>query len=175
LYANPTAAGSVTRGALFVFPNVSSGTCHIIADYDGNTTQSILMIHEASGVDTTTPVTGTPVCAGQVTPGTGTDALSSGATTPGFDGSYVSGFTANVTGAAQIPGVNESWVQRQNATTRESEDLVQGTAAAITAKFTATVVSDSWVTCVIALKDASAGGGGASAPRELMMIGVGGG
>jgi hypothetical protein len=175
LYSNPTTDGTAARTAAFVYPNVTSGTCHIIADYDANATSSIIIMHEASGVDTTTPVTGTPACNGQLLVATTTDLITSGATTPAFDGSYVSGFTANNTGAGQIPGVNESWTQGVNTSTRESEYLVQGTAAAITAKFTASVANDNFVTCVVALKDASAGGGGASAPRQLMMIGVGGG
>lgn len=174
LYSNPTTVGSLMNGAIFVFSNLPSGGCQIVAHYDASTmTDSRIVMHDVSGVDLTNPVTGTPSCNAQSAVTTGTDLVVSGATTPAFDGSYVMGVTGSSGGSGQIPGVNEAWVQRQNSTTRESEDLVQGTAAAITAKFTASAGGDSWVTCVLALKDASAGGGGGSSARNLMMLGVG--
>src|SRR5512146_1960542 len=48
--------GTNYSGQNFVYPNVTSGACSIIASFSGNTTASVIAFEEVSGVDTTTPV-----------------------------------------------------------------------------------------------------------------------
>lgn len=154
-------------GRSYSYENVTAGACSIVASWDANVVDSRIVMHEATGVPTSGAVD-KHVCNGQNGPGTATDALQSTAVTPASDGQYVYGVTSPETAGATLTiGTNETWSQGVDQTSRESEYLVQGTAASINAKFTTSVGTDQYVTCIITV--AASGGGGGVTPKGMLL------
>lgn len=171
LHDSTVSVSTNISGRSYSYENVTAGACSIVASWDANVTDSRIVMHEVTGVPTSGAVD-KHVCWGQNAPGTGTDALESTAVTPASDGQYVYGATSPETAGATLTiGTNETWSQGVDQTSRESEYLVQGTAAAINAKFTTSVGTDQYVTCIITV--AASGGGGGGSSSGLMLLGVG--
>lgn len=157
LLDNPTTMGTTLSGATFVYPNVSSGACTVSATFDANVTDARLVIVEASGVDTTTPVGTSHVGNTQLNQASGTDVVTSTAITPPDNGRIIYGFTSNNAGGC-IPSAGTGFTMTSvNIQTRSAEYLVQSTAGSQAATFSSTC-TESWITFAVALKDASAGG-----------------
>lgn len=168
LYDNPTTQGTTQETANFVYSNVSSGACTITATFDANVTDSRIIVHEVSGTPTTTPED-QHACNPQTNPGTGTDAITSGAVITTSNGQYIYGATYANGGVASTPGTG--FTQGENTTTQESEYLIQTSAGSIAATFTG--ANGNWITCIVTLKDASAGGGGSVSSSTHLLMGVG--
>lgn len=132
-----------------------------------------IIVHEVSGADTTAPLDKN---AGQVqtAPGTGANAVTSGAVVSTTDGQYLFGFTAEGAGVSTTitQGTGYTLRQRtQSSTTTEeqaSEDQIQATAASIAATFT--IGTDTEMgTLILTFKAA----GAAAATPQRTLIGVG--
>lgn len=169
-----TSGGDTTTW--FYAQNITGGACTITATTSGASGYRSIIAHEVSGI-LTSGTLDVSVSFSSEPAGTGTNAATSGTDTTTADGDYIfgamhvantltmtvtpgTGFTGRVTGA----GGGDIAPYR-------SEDLIQTTAGSIAATFT--IPSSQNVHAgMIALK-AGAGGGGGSAPRNLMMMGVG--
>jgi hypothetical protein len=146
-------ASSGGIGSFYVcsLPNVTAGNRTFTVTWSGNVQYKSLIVHEVSGVATTSPLTGTPSAAA------GNSAnLNSGPTTPAVDGAYI--FGVGSTGGGAVPTAAEPFTTRASESNlgSRSEDYIQATAAAINA--TLTVSSAKWV-CLVAAYKPTAGAG----------------
>jgi hypothetical protein len=103
-----TLVGSPTTGAggnivqLAYAKNITGGaTITVTANLSASSAQNEIVIHEISGADTSVPLVSQNGQA-QTAPGTGTDALSSGALTFSGSNNYVFGFTVNEGNSATL-------------------------------------------------------------------------
>lgn len=108
--------------------------------------------HEISGSDdAVAPITNKNA---QTNVATTTDLITSNTVTPTRDGAYIMGFTTNSTqdGTAANTGTNFNTAETPNDSgiSGKSEYLIQTSAAAIAAKFTAAAATKNWGTTVIA-------------------------
>lgn len=116
-----------------------------------------LTVDEFSGVATSSPLTGTPSTNVQNSPGTGTDAITSGNTTPAIDGCLIYGYTQNDSGSTLAAAGTGYTSATSNATSASrSEYKVQTTAAATAATFTV-AANESHITGVMAFTPATSG------------------
>lgn len=148
----PTISGTTQACGAYA-SNVVAGSTTVTATFNnsGNLDKRII-VHEVSGVSTGS-VTGGPLdCSAsntQINPGNPTDVITSGTCVPSISGGYVFGATGNVSSNGQVPGTG--YTQRIDQTTRESEDRIQSSAAAIAATFTPAGAgnNDNWITFVM--------------------------
>jgi len=157
LLHNPTTEGSVGfRGALFYAPIDSSGTCTVTCSFSANTNYITCGVHEISE----TTLFDTSTMQAQTDPGTGTDAVSSGAITPSVSGCYLFGGSADGTNLV-VPSAGTGWTGRLNGPVGlRTEELIQGTAQSVAAVFTGGNSLSDFVSGIIAFKAAGGGGGG---------------
>ncbi len=176
-YSRPqTLQANSDTSTWFYAENIAGGACTITVTTSGAEPYRSMVVHEVSGVLTSGAL---DVSASQSVAGsTTTDSATSGAATTTANGDYIfgamrvantltetvsagTGFTGRVTGAG---GADE--------TPYRSEDKIQTSAGSIAATFTLTS-ADTVHVGMIALKASGGGGGGGSAPRNLLLMGVG--
>lgn len=148
--------------------NVNSGTTVITATFGVSSDRRAIVVHEVSGCDTTAPLD-QHTAQLQTSPGTGTDAISSGAITPSVDGCYLFGCSALPEWTSPI-AAGTGFTQRQTENDGKpcycTEDKVQTTAASIAATFTGVAGGTTkYLSAIVAFKPA---GSGASAVPLLM-------
>jgi len=120
-----------------------------------NLTYAAIVLDEFSGVATSSPLTGTPAQQAQTSPGTGTDAITSGTTTPGANGALIYGWTQNDSGSTLASAGTGYTSATSNATIAgRTEYLTQGTAAAKAATFTV-AANEAHITGVMAFLPAA--------------------
>ena len=156
--------GDGSGGRVFVAPNVSSGNFTVTATLSGDASYRVILVHEVSGIATTSPVDAVS---------SSLDCDNSGSDTPNENGCYI--FGAGYTGySATAATAGGSFTLRESQTdaagvAAATEDQVQATAASISSNFT---FGDNGGTgWMVALKPA-AGGGGGGRPNFLTMLGV---
>lgn len=152
---NPTTGTASTHSAALAYAgNIAGGSATITATFSASIGSRII-VHEVSGVDTTTPLDKSDM-QGQDNPGTGTDAITSPSITPGADGAYIFGTTTTLSGVLPTAGTNFTIRENPVGGARVSEDLIQATAAAIAATFTTSSSSADYITGIMAFKEAGA-------------------
>lgn len=118
----------------------------------GSITYSAITVDEFSGVATSSALSGTPAQQVQNSPGTGTDGITSGNTTPAVNGCLIYGWTQNDGGSTQASaGTGYTSATSETTAAGRSEYKVQATAAAVAATFT-TAANESHITGVMAFK-----------------------
>lgn len=152
LYQNPTSS-TAGRGALFVAVLGTTGSITITATLSTTTLRS-LVVHEVSGVDTTTPVRGTNA-AGQNNPGPGANILSSGAVSV-TSGDYLFAATSCVghADATLTAGTTIAWTIRHTENDLASEERIATATESRAATFGETG-DNQYVTGMVALAPAS--------------------
>ena len=148
LLGNPTA--SATKSAAgFYYEGVTAAACSIIATFDVAPGESRIAGHE---VGSGGGIVRFDTFAGQNqnAPGTGVDAVTSGAITPAVNNEYLMGVAFSASGVNCTPGTG--FTQVLDSTTRESEYLIQGAAASQAGTFTA-ASGDAWITWVLAFSE----------------------
>ena len=147
---------NLTDGGSQYAANIVGGSCTVTVTFTGTAGFRGVIAHEISGVSTT-PLDVNPAQA-QLTPGTGTDAVTSGGDTPSVDGCYIFGATWTTDGATghsitQGTGftARQTITDAPNFIKAMSEDQVQAVAASIAATFTISV-AHSMMTFMVALK-----------------------
>jgi hypothetical protein len=136
-------------------PNLTAGAKTFTATLSGASTLNKIALDTYSGIVHTSPVDKT---AGQhqATPGTGANAISSGAAgTATYPGELVWSATVNSTGAAGSGTITNGtgFTSRQtSANLFRTEDLIQTAPAAVTGTFTAGNAGDSFNTIVISFQ-----------------------
>ena len=158
--------------ATYYAKNITGGACTVTVTLTASVGYRSLVVHEASGLDTTAPLD-QHVINTQTTPGTGANAVTSGSVTTTTDGQYIFGATHvnNVgAGVTVTPGTGltgrESIDGGADSAPLESEDLIQTSAGAIAATFTQSV-DNNVTTAIMTFK---AAGGGATAWGPLLAL-----
>jgi hypothetical protein len=148
------------RAATFVAKNVTGGSnLTITVTWSaGSPAKKVLAFHVVHGVHLTTPVVGNAAQA-QASPGTGTDAVSSGATTPSADKAYVFGFTVALAYNGTVTqGTGFTFDNNGGFAAGThgaySEHLIQTTAASVAATFTDDTSTNNIITMMVALQPA---------------------
>lgn len=162
--------GGSIRLQVFVAHNITGGASYTpTVTYSSAVTERALAFHEVSGVATSSPCDDA-VSQAQSAPGGTSNAISSGNATTTTNGAYIFGATVGDS-STPIDDVQTNngtgFTLRPNATstccghnTIVTESQVQTSAGSIAATFTNATGTGEWVTAVVALKDAAAGGGG---------------
>lgn len=167
---NSGAAFSGDIARTFYAKITSGGTCTVTVTLSPAVGYRQLVVHEVSGVDTTTP-NDKHIINKQTAPGTGANAVTSTAQTTTTNGQYIFG-------AARIcnVGTSKSLAQGTGFTSREnivggsdasplrSEDQIQTTAGSIAATFTGTGIAGD--NALVALMTFIAAGGAAATPKK---------
>jgi hypothetical protein len=144
--------------ATFYAKNISGGACTVTATFSSSQTFITIIVHEASGCDTTAPLDKNAGQA-QAEPGTGDNAATSGAQTTTVDGCYIYGVTIECRSSTNYTagtGYTLREVEGPNETCA-SEDRVQATAGSVAATYTKSV-GDKCITMMLAFKPQAAGG-----------------
>ncbi len=147
--------------ATFYAKNITGGACTVTVTFDTTYDFRTVAVHEASGLDTTAPL---DVHTGQAqtTPGTGANAVTSGAVTTTAAGDYIFGATTNTGGSDDTPvTAGTGYTIRENTAFSNfvqtaTESQVQGSAGSIAATFTH-AVAVSRISFILTFK--AAGGG----------------
>lgn len=162
------------RLQIFVAHNITGGGSYTpTVTFSSAVTERAMAFHEVSGVATASPCDGAGASQAQDSPGTGANAISSGNATTTTNGAYIFGavVTDGSIGAADTVA-GTGFTIRPNTTTSccgsntiATESQVQVASGNIAATFTHSSGGDTgWITSVVALKDAAAGGGGSIVP-----------
>src|SRR3954468_23595879 len=140
-------------GALYYAPNAAAGPNTVTVTFNGSALFTGLIVAEYSGISTASPVDGTP--AGQTASGTtATDNVTSTATTTTQGGGTIIGAVVDTDGSSTLtPGTG--FTQRGTSQTSglSLEDLVQGSAGAVSATWTRSVAGR--YACIVAAFKAS--------------------
>jgi len=155
LVQNPTTLGTQGRAAGAYSKNILGGPCTVTATFSpGAFSARTIIVREISGADSDFPLDGS-AAQGQTNPGTGTDAVTSGAITTTANGDYI---FAATTDQGQASTLNPGTGFTGGATFTfpvggRSEDQIQSAAGSITATFTNTdsAFAD-FVTLIMAFK-----------------------
>jgi len=140
LVQNPTTLGAQGRAAGAYAQNILGGPCTVTATFSpGAFSARTIIVREISGADAFSPLDGS-AAQGQTDPGTGADAVTSGAITTTANGDYIFGATTDQGHASTLnPGTGftggESFTSPVGG---RSEDQIQGSAGSIAATFTNT-------------------------------------
>jgi hypothetical protein len=151
--------------------NLTGGPTVITVTLSGAMSEQLVTIDEYTGALSSGSFDqGTT--ARQVNPGTASNAVTSGTVTPTVDGELIWGYGGSSLHTSPIYTVGTGFTLRQRLSSKNptSEDLVQGTAAAIAATFTDNVSSDTSYTTVVTLKPAAAPAG---TTKRLLLLHVG--
>ncbi len=154
-------AGPAQKTSIAYAKNVAGGANTITANLSQTVCCKTIMVHEISGADLTAPLDGaTGSGQGQVNPGTGANAVTSGNLTTTVNGDYIFGVTINDSNDASLvitAGTGET--QQLSSLTAAgnammTEDKTQATAGAIasTFKFSVSVATTSAATLQMAFK-----------------------
>jgi hypothetical protein len=161
------------RGALAHAVMASSGSNTVTATFSATTDVPQIIIHEISGVNTTTPIDNNQhlMAGGEAT---GTDAVTTGNITTTQNGDYIfCGATASgitLTAGSNSPAyTNRATVNGVLSQVSRSEDQVQTSAGTISGRFTPSGANN-WVVGVMAFQPAAAG---AACTPTLTLLGVG--
>lgn len=151
----------------FYAKNILVGACTVTVTLPAARAYRRITVVEYSGLDTTAPLDQQAVTASAAMV-TGADGTVSASITPTVDGCTIVGGLVDAEGTTTIaPGTD--FTERSDLTDQQVEDLVQGTAAAITAKWT--VTNTHWCSkFVVSFKPAT---GGSGSGRNLLLMGVG--
>ena len=167
-----SASTNVTDGATyslatFYFPNTTGGACTITCTFAGAVTYASMQVAEYSGVATSLPLDQT-TSNNQTTPGTATDAITSGSVTTTTDGQLIVGWTTALTGGVGTVTAGTNYTARTNIFgDTVDEDRVQTSAGSIAATFTTTSATSNYITIISTFKAATA------SQSLLTLLGVG--
>jgi hypothetical protein len=144
-------SGSGPYGCLpFYAFNVSGGPSVITATFPSNSVPAIF-VDSFTNIAATSPVDGTPVGANPASPGTGTDAVSSGNTTTAVNGDLIYGMGISIHSSGLTVGTGFTGYVA-SASTWYTESKIQSSAGAVAATFTATSGTDVIIAMVGAFK-----------------------
>ena len=124
--------------SVYYAKNITGGACTITATFAASRSFRRIVVHEVSGLDTTAPLdqsTGQ----NQVSPGTGTDAVTSGSVTTTTNGQYIFATSMDDSGSNNYnagTGFTGRELSIGASAPMASEDQVQGSAGAIAGTFT---------------------------------------
>jgi hypothetical protein len=170
---------SLQRGRLYYAKNIAGGSTTITLDVNaGNNalSEAWIIAHEVSGADLTSPLDGNNG-QWQSSPGTATDAITSGTFTPANNGCYIFGVVQQYDANSNQISPGTDFTGRQNVATAfavalRSEDRIQSTAAAAAATFT-TLLDQNMITFGAAFKPAAGGPTAAQyAPAAVQLAGA---
>lgn len=167
-----SASTNVTDGATyslatFYFPNTTGGACTITCTFAGAVTYASMQVAEYSGVATSLPLDQT-TSNNQTTPGTATDAITSGSVTTTTDGQLIVGWTTALTVGVGTVTAGTNYTARTNIFgDTVDEDRVQTSAGSIAATFTTTSATSNYITIISTFKAATA------SQSLLTLLGVG--
>lgn len=143
----------------YYFPNVQNAPTIQSGNFSPQTAFDTIIAEDYSGVMTSNPIDGHTIQE-QLTPGTGTDAISSGNITTTANGDLIFGGVTDFTGATNTYTQGTNYTLRSNASASTlataAEDRIQSSAGSIAATFTQST-ADHTVTIVMAFKAAIAG------------------
>ncbi len=152
-----TGGADATNGlsaALYYRANITNAPTVITANFTGGPSFRAIVADEFSGLATASIADGAHLNVQASSPGTGTDAITSGSITTTVAGNTVYGYTVNTSGA-EVGSPGTGYTGATSVTQQDSEYLVQGSAGAIAATFTQ-AAGASRITGVLALKAAGA-------------------
>lgn len=162
LSGNPTTVSTSGRAAWAVIENGAASANTITATFDASLSFSVAVnfyCHEVSGVATSSAVDVHAMNV-QASPGTTTDAVTSGAVTTTANGDYIFGASKDYGVTGSVVNAGTGYTSRTTGSNGAiSESLVQGSAGSIAATFTTDLSFSSHVSGILALKAAAAGGG----------------
>lgn len=157
---------STLSGASFYFVGVASAACSVVATFNANVTDSRMVIHEASGVLSSSDPLDVHAGQGQLNPA-GADSLQSGSVTMTQDGEYVFGSTGNLGSGATVTA-GTGFTIKVSTTTRNSEiPTSSASAGAINATFTPSG-NEAWTSFIATFKAADGGSSNALWAQSLM-------
>ena len=166
-------AGSGQTLASFYCANITNAPTIITATFSSAIGYRGILFHEVNGVNTLDVETGQY----QATPGTGTDAITSGAITTTSNGEYIIGGVVDSSGSQALPyytaGTGYGKVEEagaSGATNCCTEDLIQSSAGSIAATFTQSLAHKQ-TTLIMTFKQ-SAGGGTVVFRKTLSSVGT---
>lgn len=158
------------RGSLAYGYNATGGAKTITVTLSAAVNARITA-HEISGCLTTDPIDGTPTLANQTSPGTGTDAVTSGNITTSADGAYIFGTSADENATTTFTAGTNFTIE-DTSTGDSTEYRIQSSAGSVAATFTSNQVTANYQTGILAFKPASVAGiSGATAPTLFKLRG----
>lgn len=152
-----TSAVTVTDGATFslatfYFPNSAAGADTVTVTFAGAVTYASLQCAEYSGVAAVSPLDQS-TSNNQTTPGTGSNAITSGNVTTTTNGQLIVGWTTAFTVGVGTVSAGTGYTGRTNVFGDTIfEDQVQSSAGAIAATFTTTSATSNYVTILTTYK-----------------------
>lgn len=167
-----TSAVNVTDGATFslatfYFANSAAGADTVTVTFAGAVTYASLQCAEYSGVATSSPLDQF-TSNNQTTPGTGSNAITSGNVTTTTNGQLIVGWTTAFTVGAGTVSAGTGYTGRTNVFGDTIfEDQVQASAGVIAATFTTTSATSNYLTIITTYKAPAA-----STPRRGTLVGV---
>lgn len=148
-------SGIQVSSQAFYARNIAGGSCTVTATLPASKEFRTITIIEYSGLDKTASVLDQHTRTNSQTSATGVDGVQSASITPSVAGCTIVGGFVDATGLQTI-AAGTGFTERQDTGSQQVEDLVQGAAAAITAKWTCSSSSDLLSTFVTALRPAVA-------------------
>jgi hypothetical protein len=152
---NPT-SGSYGRAAMAYAVAGVSGPDTVTCTFSSASMGKSVVAHEIGGVNAAVPLDGHKMTV-RLSPGTGANAISSGAITTTVNGDYLLGFTFNSSSNQADWNAGTGFTRRQDlrvaSYTVASEDAIQSAAGAAAATFTATAGAvGEFITGILALR-----------------------
>lgn len=168
---NPNSGDNNNQMWNYYAEGVSAGACTITVTFDANDDLRRIYAHEITGCATSGAL-GQHAGQAQATPGTGTDAISSGSVTTTTNGEYIFGCTNANNTQTYTKGTGFTSLREDN-TVGATEDLVQSSAGSIAATFTG---SGGWKcqTVIMTFKEAASGSSATPAVGTATLSGVAG-
>lgn len=162
--------GSTYAFGAYYVANISGGANTVTATLTAAHTFALLSVHEYSGVITTSPLDQATFNF-QATPGTGTNAITSGNVTTTTDGQLIFGCAGSTEANTGVVSAGTNYTIRQNPLNdNPSEDRVQASAGSTAATFTTNDTTASYHSLIATFK---AGASAGVTPRRRMLMGVG--
>jgi len=171
---NNGASDANGQWSTFYLKNITNGPVTITANFSGNATYRVIHVIEASGLDTSAPLDQHTMNF-QTTPGTGTDAVTSGAVTTTANGEFVAACARKGSSGASgtyTVGTGYSNLITAGVVVSASESRVQTSAGSIAGTFTQSANNND-STAIMTFK-VPGGGSGSTCTGGLLMLGVGG-
>lgn len=159
ILGNPTTVGAGSGTACLAYVLNTAGGANTLTATLSNAQYGCVVAQEVSGAALAAALDKWAINP-QVTPGTGTDALTSGAVVTTTAGQYVFGATAEYSFGTPSTSSGTGFTNRiqpdDNGISGHTEDLIQGAAASIAATFTATAgATVDYLTAILTLKAAA--------------------
>ncbi|HEV2210257.1 MAG TPA: hypothetical protein VG167_15880, partial [Verrucomicrobiae bacterium] len=134
----------------------SSGPCTVTANFSAPAAGAAITVHEISGINTSSPLDGHAMAA-QNSPGTATNAVTSGNITTTQSGDYIFGIALDSSRVGAVFTAGTGYAARvTSASWLETEDKIQTSSGAVAATFSATPGYTQPITGIMAFRSAGA-------------------